>query len=202
MNKSDSIVNLAKALALFQGEVTNPKNTADNPFFKSKYCPLQDILSLARPLLTKQGLSVLQYPSGDGKNIIITTVLMHSSGEWIETEPLILQADKATAQGAGSAITYGRRYALSAILGISSEDDDDGNAATHGKNTPNQPTTPQQTQTKATTPKPQQPAPQGQAGGFCSDCNAPVNSAVNTFSTKKFGRTLCRECQEKQGKGA
>jgi len=134
MQKSESIINLAKALALFQSEVKNPANTANNPFFKSKYAPLPDILNDVRPLLSKHGLSVLQSPSGDGDKIIITTMLMHSSGEWIETCPLILRADKATAQGAGSAITYGRRYALSSILGISSEDDDDGNSASGNKN--------------------------------------------------------------------
>lgn len=130
MNKSESIKEIATALAKFQAEVENPKNTQDNPFFKSKYAPLNDILNLVRPLLTKQGLSVLQSPSGDGERITITTMLMHSSGEWIELDPLILKADKVTAQGAGSAITYGRRYAVSALLGISSEDDDDGNHAT------------------------------------------------------------------------
>ena len=130
MNKSESIKELATALAKFQEEVTNPKNTADNPFFKSKYAPLNDVLSLVRPILSKNGLSLLQSPSGDGERIVITTMLMHSSGEWIELDPLMLKADKVTAQGAGSAITYGRRYAVSAILGISSEDDDDGNHAT------------------------------------------------------------------------
>jgi hypothetical protein len=129
MQKSDSIKSLAKALAAFQAEVKNPANTADNPFFKSKYAPLQDILNLVRPLLSKHGLSILQIPSGDGEKIVITTMLMHESGEWIESCPLVLKADKPTAQGAGSAITYGRRYALSAVLGISSEDDDDGNQA-------------------------------------------------------------------------
>lgn len=129
MQKSDSIKSLAKALAAFQAEVKNPANTADNPFFKSKYAPLQDILNLVRPLLSKHGLSILQIPSGDGEKIIITTMLMHESGEWIESCPLVLKADKPTAQGVGSAITYGRRYALSAVLGISSEDDDDGNQA-------------------------------------------------------------------------
>lgn len=129
MNKSESIKEIATALSKFQSEVDNPKNTADNPFFKSKYAPLNDILNLVRPILTKHGLSVLQSPSGDGEKIIITTMLMHSSGEWIELDPLILKADKITAQGAGSAITYGRRYAVSALLGISSEDDDDGNGA-------------------------------------------------------------------------
>lgn len=129
MNKSESISNIAKSLSQFQGEVKNPANTADNPFFKSKYAPLPDILNDIRPILSKYGLSVLQMPSGDGVNIIITTILMHESGEYIESEPLILKADKPTAQGAGSAITYARRYAISAILGISSEDDDDGNQA-------------------------------------------------------------------------
>lgn len=129
MNKSDSITELAKALAKFQGEVKNPSNTATNPYFKSKYAPLNDVLNLVRPLLSKNGLSVVQAPSGDGENIVVTTTLIHESGEWIESSPLVLKADKATAQGAGSAITYARRYALSAVLGISSEDDDDGNHA-------------------------------------------------------------------------
>jgi len=129
MQKSETIATLAKALAKFQAEVSNPKNTAINPHFKSKYAPLQDILSLVRPVLAKHGLSIIQFPSGDGQDITISTILMHESGEWIEACPLTLKADKPTAQGAGSAITYGRRYTLSAVLGISSEDDDDGNSA-------------------------------------------------------------------------
>ena len=129
MNKSESIKELATALSKFQGEIKNPGNTADNPFFKSKYAPLNEILNVVRPILAKYGLSVIQTPSGDGQNIILNTTLIHSSGEWIESPELVLKADKATAQGAGSAITYARRYALSAILGISSEDDDDGNIA-------------------------------------------------------------------------
>lgn len=129
MQKSESIAELAKHLAMFQAEVTNPANSADNPFFKSKYAPLNEILNLVRPILTRYGLSIIQAPSGDGENISISTVLLHESGEWIEFPPLVLKADKVTPQGAGSAITYGRRYALSAVLGISSEDDDDGNHA-------------------------------------------------------------------------
>lgn len=129
MNKSDSITELATALAKFQGEVKNPSNTATNPYFKSKYAPLNDVLNLVRPLLSENGLSVVQAPSGDGENIVVTTTLIHESGEWIEFPSLVLKADKATAQGAGSAITYARRYALSAVLGISSEDDDDGDHA-------------------------------------------------------------------------
>lgn len=130
MNKSESIKELAVALAKFQGEVSNPINNAINPHFHNKYATLSEVLNVVRPILSKHGLSMVQEPSGDGENIIITTTLFHNSGEYIEFEKLILKADKPTAQGAGSAITYGRRYAISAILGISSEDDDDGNQAT------------------------------------------------------------------------
>ncbi|TMZ44458.1 recombinase, partial [Klebsiella pneumoniae] len=125
MRKSESIKNIALALSKFQSEVENPKNTADNPYYKSKYAPLQDVLNTVRPLLSKHGLSIVQSPSGDGERISIHTMLIHESGEWIEFDPLVLKAEKITPQGAGSAITYGRRYSLSAVLGISSEDDDD-----------------------------------------------------------------------------
>lgn len=128
MNKSESIKNLAIALAKFQAEVKNPPNTANNPFFKSKYAPLSEVLNTVRPILSKHGLSVVQAPSTEENNIVITTILIHESGEFIEPEPLKLKMDKVTAQGAGSAITYASRYALSAILGISSEDDDDANS--------------------------------------------------------------------------
>jgi len=133
MKKSESIASLAMALSKFQGEVINPKNTANNPFFKSSYCPLNEVINATRSILAKHGLSVLQSPSGDGEHIVVTTLLMHSSGEWIEGDPLVLKADKVTAQGAGSAISYGRRYALSAILGISSDEDDDANIAAGNK---------------------------------------------------------------------
>lgn len=129
MKMSEGVANIAAALAAFQAEVKNPANTADNPFFKSKYAPLHDILKQVRPLLAKHGLAIVQMPTGDGENIGIVTLLLHKSGEWIEACPLVLRADKTTAQGAGSAITYGRRYAVAAMLGISSEDDDDGNVA-------------------------------------------------------------------------
>jgi len=175
MNKSESIQNIAKALVGFQSEVKNPTNTAENPFFKSKYAPLPDILNDVRPLLAKHGLSLLQAPSGDGDKIVITTLLMHESGEWIETCPLILKADKATAQGAGSAITYGRRYALSAVLGISSEDDDDGNQAT--KPTDKKATT----ATAEATSKPKPTSPPTQTGELLSD---PQRKKIYAVTTK------------------
>lgn len=132
VNRSESITEIAAALAKFQGEVDNPVNTAVNPFFGSNYAPLDTILSTVRPVLSKHGLSVVQIPGSVENNITVTTILFHESGEYLESEPLVLRMDKMTAQGAGSAITYARRYALSAILGVASEDDDDGNAAAYG----------------------------------------------------------------------
>jgi hypothetical protein len=137
VNKSESIKNISVALIKFQAEVQNPKNTADNPFYKSKYAPLNEILNEVRPLLSKHGLGVIQSPSGDGEKITINTMLVHESGEWIEFDPLTLKAEKITPQGAGVAITYGRRYSLSSVTGIASEPDDDGNSLENGQ--PDQP---------------------------------------------------------------
>ena len=137
MKMSENVKELAEALSKFQGEVTNPKNTAKNPQFNSRYAPLQDILALTRPLLSKQGLSVLQNTTGDLENVTISTMLLHSSGQFMETEPFILKGEQTArggakvlnVQGAGSMITYIRRYQITAILGLASEDDDDGNHA-------------------------------------------------------------------------
>jgi hypothetical protein len=182
MNKSDSVANLTKALVAFQAEIENPKNTADNPYFKSKYAPLQDVLNIVRPLLAKHGLCVIQSPSGDGKSIVITTILMHTSGEWIESDPLVLQAEKATAQGAGSAITYGRRYALSALLGISSEDDDDGNHASTSSN--------KSKQEKMSISKTEQTNPSGQPNSASAKAKeSTVNWAAFWAGCKDMGYT-------------
>ncbi|HEY5586682.1 MAG TPA: ERF family protein [Ruminiclostridium sp.] len=135
MNKSDSILKLTTALSKFQCEVKNPPNNASNPFFKSKYAPLDVVINTAKALLGKYGLSYIQMPGGNGDSVTCVTTLM-CEGEWIESDLLTLKADKVTAQGAGSAITYARRYQLTAILGLAGEEDDDGNAA-EGNKKPN-----------------------------------------------------------------
>lgn len=130
MKKSESIIEIAKALQQFQAEIKNPYNDATNPFYKSKYATLPDILDLVRPVLTKHGLSVIQDVETVNDKIKVSTLLIHISGEWIEQTGLAVSLDKPTAQGAGSAITYARRYMLSALCAISgTNDDDDGNAA-------------------------------------------------------------------------
>lgn len=127
MEKSDSIKELAIALSKFQGEILNPKNTATNPNFNSKYAPLSEVINTVRQNLAKNGLSIVQAPYTDGENVIVETYLLHNSGEWISSPPLCLKMDRISAQGAGSTITYARRYALSALLNICSEEDIDGN---------------------------------------------------------------------------
>jgi hypothetical protein len=128
MKTSESISAISKAISQVQLEIENPANSAVNPFYKSKYAPLPDVLNIVRPLLGKYGLAVIQNPYTEGEVLSITTRITHESGEWIETDPLFMKPEKNTPQGVGSAITYGRRYALSAVLGIASEEDDDGNS--------------------------------------------------------------------------
>lgn len=137
MKSSETIGQIAKAMSQLQSEINNPANTALNPFYKSKYAPLPEVLNVARPILGKFGLAVIQNPYNDENFVYITTLVIHESGEWLETNPLQLKPEKNTPQGVGSAITYGRRYSLSAVLGLASEEDDDGNSnePTSGKPT-------------------------------------------------------------------
>lgn len=129
MQHSESIAKIAEALAAFQADVKDPRRDGNNPHFRSKYVQIDALLSAVRPILSKHGLSVVQSTGGDGQNINVTTMILHQSGEWIETDALNLRAVKADPQGAGSAVTYGRRYSLSAALGVAWDDDDDGEAA-------------------------------------------------------------------------
>ncbi|TDM12689.1 ERF family protein [Macrococcus bovicus] len=134
MNKSESIVELSKAMANFQAEVKQPLKDKNNPFFKSKYVPLESVVESITESAPKHGLSFTQWAQNDAQGRIgVATLLMHSSGEYIEYDPVFMNADKNTAQGAGALITYLKRYSLSAIFGITSDEDDDGNAASGNK---------------------------------------------------------------------
>jgi hypothetical protein len=124
---STSIAALAVALAKAQGEMRHAAKDNVNPHFRSRYADLAGVIDACREPLAKNGLSWSQLPTvGDGQ-VRVRTVLMHASGEWISSE-LSLPVSKHDAQGIGSAITYARRYALSAMVGVA-QDDDDGNAA-------------------------------------------------------------------------
>ena len=212
MNRSESIANLAMSLAKFQGEMTNPKNTANNPQYASKYAPLQDILALARPILSKHGLSILQSTTGDLENVTISTMLIHESGEFLETEPFVLKGEQTArgggkvvnVQGAGSVITYIRRYQVSAMLGVASEDDDDGSHSTGYKsNGPDEQINKEQETPKGNYPPAKKDEPITEQP-ICSTpgCKTTINQAIATFSEKKYGKSICMICQKKEGVGA
>lgn len=126
MEKSESIKNLAAGLVVFHLKVDKVKKDATNPYFKSKYASLSNILDNIQLPLSESGLTFTQIPTGEGG---LTTMLMHAeSGEYITGE-YIMKPVKSDPQSLGSAITYQRRYALCAVLGLNIEDDDDGNDA-------------------------------------------------------------------------
>jgi hypothetical protein len=125
MEKSESIKEIAAALADFHDKVEKVTKDATNPFFKSKYASLENVIETIEAPLGQCGLSWAQFPDGDG----LYTLITHKSGEWIGAHAS-LELKGHTPQDQGSAITYMRRYALSAALGLATEEDDDGNAAT------------------------------------------------------------------------
>ena len=121
--KSSEIDKLAEALAKAQSEMEGAKKESTNPFFKSSYADLHAVIKSAFPHLSKHGLSVSQGNEMIMGAICVTTTLMHSSGQWLRSK-VKLPLSKKDAQGVGAAITYGRRYGLSAIVGIAQYDDD------------------------------------------------------------------------------
>jgi len=130
--QSESIANLAKALSIVQGKLTYAKKDSENPFFKSKYADLESVWDACRDLLSANGLAVVQLPGEYFEGTMaLTTIITHSSGEWI-SQQMSLPVTKPDAQGAGSALTYMRRYALAAVVGVV-QADDDGNAASAPK---------------------------------------------------------------------
>jgi len=132
MEKSESIKELATALSKAQGEFSGAAKDADNPFFKSKYADLESCVAAIKPALASNGLSFIQVSHDEEKSAAIETIIMHSSGEWLSAGKVSVPVSKADAQGFGSAMTYARRYSLSAAFGIAPEDDD-GNAAAKAK---------------------------------------------------------------------
>jgi hypothetical protein len=132
MQKSDSITELAKALALAQAEMKNPAFDSNNPHFKSKYASLAAVRDAVLPVLSKHGLSVSQFPVAEDGKAGCDTLLIHASGQYI-SERLLIPCDKQNAHGVGSCITYSRRFSLMGVAGVVGDEDDDGNAAVGSK---------------------------------------------------------------------
>ena len=122
---------IATALAKAQGEMSNAVMNKINPHFKSKYADLAAIRDATIPALSSNGLSMVQYTKMRGDNVYLHTMLLHTSGQFIESEyPLPSAADKP--QVMGSAVTYAKRYSWAAMCAISADEDDYGNAASNG----------------------------------------------------------------------
>lgn len=134
MNHSLSIGSLAAALAKAQGEMQPAKKDAMNPFFNKYYADLAAIIAVIKGPLAKHGLAVSQGIEDSPVGIVIKTMLLHESGEWL-LSGYTMPVAKHDAQGVGSAITYGKRYALAALCCVATEDDD-GNAATQSAPVP------------------------------------------------------------------
>lgn len=128
MQTSPTIAALAAALAKAQGEIEGATKDASNPAFRSKYATLASIWDACRAALSKNGIAVVQSPGTDDAGAVtMTTMLIHSSGQWMQGA-LAVKPMKPDAQGVGSVVTYLRRYALAAMVGVAPDDDDDGEA--------------------------------------------------------------------------
>lgn len=124
---SEAINEISAALAKAQGQIEGASKGKVNPAFKSKYADLASIWDACREALSTNGLAVLQIPNETPDGMLLTTMVTHSSGQWFRSSYPVRPV-QATPQGLGSAITYARRYALMAMVGIAPEDDD-GEAA-------------------------------------------------------------------------
>ena len=141
MNKSNTIKELSSALQKAQAEMPVVVFDATNPFLKNKFASLGAVINTSRPILAKHGLSVSQFPTSINGSVGVTTILAHSSGEWMEDTiylPLAEEKGKSAAQVAGSVITYLRRYSWAAVLGLYADEDTDGSQPEKKQDAPKQ----------------------------------------------------------------
>lgn len=142
MKTSEQINEIAKALAAFQAEVKQPEKDGINPHFKNRYVTLDNTLRTIHEYAPKHGLSFVQMPVSAESGVGCVTTIFHESGQFIEFDPFILPMDKRTPQGAGSALTYSKRYSLQSAFGLGSDEDDDANIAEQHTNGNGQSTRP------------------------------------------------------------
>ena len=215
MRTSETVSQLAAALCKAQSTMTHAIKDANNPFFHSKYADLASVVEASRPSLAKNGLSVVQCTWGNA----LFTRLLHESGEWIEgsieLKPMRQVKDKGweeshDPQSYGSCITYARRYAMAAITGVATEDDD-GNAASGNKvvktvdvKPANPATSPPVAAVENQASHP--PAPQGKSveelrlelaelGQIAVDAGiyATLGDAIQSFTTTEKFKSKCRD---------
>jgi len=136
MRTSENVADLLAALSKAQGEFSNPERnrtvevrTKSSGTYSFTYATFDAIIEMVRPVLTKHGLAFIQSPETNSGNVLVTTRLGHSSGQWLESDLAVSLGDDDGPQQIGSCITYLKRYSLCSMLGIAAEEDDDGNTA-------------------------------------------------------------------------
>lgn len=135
MEQSENINELAAALAKAQGQITGALKDSSNPFFKSKYADLASCWDACRKPLSENGLAVIQSTAEKDGHLYVVTTLAHASGQWMRGWLPVKTKDDSP-QGQGSGLTYARRYALAAIVGLAQIDDDAEAAQGRPKVTP------------------------------------------------------------------
>lgn len=129
--KSNNMRLLWLAILKSQGQLQSVTKSGSNPHFRSKYITLDSILAGPCKVFQANGIVILQTPTVGDSTVQVTTVLAHAeTGTSLQFETAV-PCDTSNSQKAGSGITYARRYALTSILGIASDEDDDGNAASN-----------------------------------------------------------------------
>lgn len=130
--RSEAIDQLAAALVKAQAQFSAIPKDSTNPFYNSKYADLADVVKHAGPVLSANGLAIAQFATEADGSPALTTFLLHESGQFL-ADTMLLLLSKSDPQGQGSALTYARRYAYMAALGLVADADDDGNqaSATH-----------------------------------------------------------------------
>ena len=132
---TSEIGKLALALSKAQGVISGALKDSTNPFFKSNYADLGNVIAACREPLSKNELAVIQTTEPHETDVIVITTLAHSSGQWIRGK-LRMRPTKPDPQGNGSAMTYCRRYAYAAIVGVAQVDDDANHASQQAKREP------------------------------------------------------------------
>lgn len=180
MNKSEHIGELAAALCKAQTNMKSAIKDRANPFFKSSYADLSSVWDACKAQLAANGLAISQHPTTDDHgNIQVETVLIHSSGQWMSST-LAMKPVKNDPQAFGSAITYARRYALAAVVGVVTEDDDGNHAS--GRN--DQRAAPVEAARKAVAETPKQPTAKERLFKFIEDRIGEKISAANADKWK------------------
>lgn len=176
MRMSESINELAAALVAAQGEFSAVPKGSVNPFFKSNYAALPEVVATAGPVLSKHGLAISQFIGDD----TLTTFLLHSSGQFI-SQDMKLHLVKNDPQAQGSAVTYARRYSFMSVLGLVADVDDDGNAAT------------QASQAQANRPA---SSPSGFGDRVAKAAGKPSASSNGNMATEKMTRMIWAICHK------